>query len=225
MFVDFVQQLGVQLTPGQRVLSLVSFDGVDPCQLNGSDRDMARTLFGEVDTFPPEARGVVAWLKGARMGGSYLCALRQLYLGLSCALDTAPGELAFNVDVAPDRKTAAQPYRFITGAVQKRPDLMRLVDGEIGKDSFILRRPDGHHVQFEILAASAGGSSLRGRSYISCLLDESSFFRDAATGVVNDLELYRAVAPRIVTGGQLMVISTAWARRGLLWNLVEKNRG
>ena len=57
------------------------------------------------------------------------------------------------------------------------------------------------------------------------MLDESSFFRDPDTGVINDLELYRALSPRVIPGGKLMVISTAWAARGLLWDLVEKNHG
>ncbi len=226
MFIDFVQkQLKVELFPGQRVLSLVSFDGVSPCQLDGADRELARELFGDVETIPQQARRLVAWEKGARLGGTMLCAYDAIYLGLRCPLETGDGELAFNVCVAPDMKTGHQWYRYITGKFESIRSLKRLVQGEIGKDSFIIRRPDGKLVCFEVLAASAGGASLRGRSYITLTLDESAFFKDIDTGVVNDMALHQAGGPRVVAGGQEMIISTVWARRGLLHDLVDRNFG
>ena len=207
------------------MLCQISFDRLQPDQIDPADESLYAELFGDSQYFPPEAQGTVAWLKGARMGGSYLCALRLLHLALITPLNLAPGEEAFAVMVAPDKKTAAQPYRFICGLIEETPHLRALIVGELGRENFVLQRPDGSRIRFEVLAASAGGSSLRGRSYVGVLLDESSFFRDSDSGVINDLELYRAVAPRIVTGGQLMIISTAWARTGLLWELIEKNLG
>ena len=217
--------LRIKLEAGQTVICKICFDGLEPRQLEGAERELARELFGPVEEFPASCRGTIVWLKGCRLGGTYLTSLYQLYLGLTCHLDLAPGELAFCVGCAPDKKTALQGYRYQAGAVGECPRLKRYVEGSIGSESFILRRPDGHRVSFEVLAASAGGSSLRGRSYVSLLLDESSFFRDPTTGCVNDLELYRAGAPRIVTGGRMLIISTAFARRGLLWDLIEKNYG
>ena len=225
LYTDWLTSVGVTLHRGQRVLCQISFDRLQPDQIDPADESLYAELFGDSQYFPPEAQGTVAWLKGARMGGSYLCALRLLHLALITPLNLAPGEEAFAVMVAPDKKTAAQPYRFITGLIEETPHLRALIVGELGRENFVLQRPDGSRIRFEVLAASAGGSSLRGRSYVGVLLDESSFFRDSDSGVINDLELYRAVAPRIVTGGQLMIISTAWARTGLLWELIEKNLG
>jgi hypothetical protein len=224
-FLDFCTMLKIELTHAQVVLAGVSFDHMQPSQLEPHQRTAYEEMFGQSDEFPPEASHTVAWIKGARMGGSYMCAIRLLHLALTVPLNLSPGEQAFAVCVAPDKRTAAQPYRYITGAVQDALGLREMVVGTIGTETFVIQRPDGGLVRFEILAASAGGSALRGRSYVGALLDESSFFRDPGSGIVNDLELYRALAPRIVTGGQLMVISTAWARRGLLWDLVQTNHG
>ena len=58
-----------------------------------------------------------------------------------------------------------------------------------------LRRPDGRIVDFDCLAASAGGRSLRGRSIVCGIMSESAFFY-GKDYVVSDVEIYRAMAPR-----------------------------
>jgi hypothetical protein len=84
-FVEFVSRvLRVQLTPAQRVLCLVAFDGVEPEQLDGADRELAVKLFGPVDTIPSMARDVLVAVCGARSGKSYvLAALYSLWRALT----------------------------------------------------------------------------------------------------------------------------------------------
>jgi hypothetical protein len=55
-------------------------------------------------------------------------------------------------------------------------------------------------------------------------MDECAFFRDADS-VVNDDEIFKALAPRLVPGGQLILASTPWAESGLLYTLFEENFG
>ena len=62
----------------------------------------------------------------------------------------------------------------------------------------------------EALPATRGGSALRGRSLVGAVLDEAAFFRDEDYSV-NDAEIYRAVAPRILPEGQTIIASTPWA--------------
>src|SRR5206468_4919087 len=57
------------------------------------------------------------------------------------------------------------------------------------------------------------------------LLDEASFFRDPDSGVINDTETYRAMVVRVLPGGKMLVISTAWLEGGLLHELVQMNHG
>jgi len=57
------------------------------------------------------------------------------------------------------------------------------------------------------------------------VLDESAFFRDEDYAV-NDGELFKAVAPRILPGGQTILASTPWAEgQGLLYDLFQANFG
>lgn len=223
-FVRFCEGLGVKLTPGQRVIALVALDGVEPGSLRGAERELARRIFGDVETIPAEARHVLAAVCGARGGKTYvLVALRMLHLALTVSLETlAPGEQASGIIVAPDLRLARQALRYVSGAAERRPELAAMVASETS-DSLTLRRPDGI-VTIECLPATRGGSALRGRSLVGAALDEAAFFRDDSYQV-NDVEVFKAVAPRVMAGGQVVIASTPWAEAGLLYDLHVANHG
>jgi hypothetical protein len=224
-YTSFVGSLGVVFSPAQRAFYGVAFDGVEPEALDAAMLAMARLLFGDVDTVPSLARSVVVMAKGARVGGTRFAALRLLHLALTLALlSLAPGEHAFAIIVAPDLRLARQALRYIVGAVRAVPSLARLIVGEAGKDSFTIRRPDGRHVTFECLPCTRGGSAVRGRSLVGAVMSEAAFFRDADS-VVNDLELYKAILPRLIPGAQLIIESTTWLSQGLLYDLHRDNFG
>lgn len=215
----------VTLTAAQWVLIRVCFDDIDPIDLPDSDRAIALELFGSVDRIPLECRHVLAVLKGARIGGTWLSALYLLYLGLTADLaGLAKGEQAFGIIVAPDLRLAGQAFRYITGAIEGTPSIARLVVTQT-TNSVTLRRPDGKVITLECLPASRGGSATRGRTLFGALLDEASFFRDPDSGVVNDLEVYRSMVIRVLAGGKLLVVSTAWLESGLLHELIQTNHG
>lgn len=225
-FTQFAAEvLRVKLTPAQRVLALVAFDGIEPASLEGTDRDLARSIFGDVDTVPALARAVLVAVCGARAGKSYvICALRALHLALTVPIDTlAPGEVASAVLVAPDLRLARQTLRYATGAAKGVQAIAKRISAETS-DSFTLRRENGREVVIECLPATRGGSALRGRSLVCAVLDESAFFRDDSYQV-NDAELFRAVAPRVMPGGHLIVASTPWAEAGLLFEQFSANHG
>jgi hypothetical protein len=236
-FCGFCEYLGVRLTIGQRVLASITFDDVEPGDLEGDERALAAELFGpDVESVPRHCRTVNYWLKGARMGGTYMWALYLLYAGLTCSLTfvesdekseraegLAPGEVAFGVIVAPEMKLAKQALRYTVGAAQDNRRINSMIVGHPGAESVTLRRDDGKLITIECRAASRGGKAARGFSYYAGLLDESCFFFDADSGVVNDTENYRAISARILPGGKLGVISTVWAERGLLWDETQAN--
>jgi hypothetical protein len=123
-FVDFCERvLRVELTLGQRVLARVAFDGVEPAQLEGAERAKAAELLGPVEVVPPPARLVLAIVKGARIGGSYVFGgLHSLWRALTADLSTlAPGELAVALIVAPDLRLARQVLRYSLGAAESVP--------------------------------------------------------------------------------------------------------
>jgi hypothetical protein len=227
-FVDFVATvLKVPLTPAQRVLGLVAFDRVEPEALSGKERALAYQLFGPVETIPPAARSVLVAVLGARSGKSYIfIALYSLWRAIFADLSTlAPGELAVALVVAPDLRLARQALRYAIGAAESESLIEQWVASK-STDSFVLSRPDGKQVAIECLPATRGGSAVRGRSLVSACIDESGFFLPDEGGyVVNDKEIFSAVAPRVLPGGLVVVASTPWVEEGLLYELFSKNFG
>lgn len=221
-FTEFAQTwLGVELMPAQRVLCLVAFDGVEPQDLVGRERELARELFGQLDAIPETARDVIAVIIGARSGKTYLFALRLLHLALVVDLSTlAPGEEAVGLIIAPDIELAEQALNFIRGAIGTNETLLSMVVSDT-TEWIDLKRPDGEIASIRVRAAAKGGKTGRGKSLFCALLDEACFFRDS-NYAVNDDEVFKAVQPRIIPGGQLLMPSTPWTESGLLYTMWKK---
>jgi len=223
-FGEFCRRLGVRSTTAQRIQHAVCFDRAHPADFEGAERDIAFQLFGSLAAIPDEARSVVVWRKGARSGGTYFAALFALYAALTLPLTTlAPGEHAFAVIVAPDMRLGRQALRFVLGALGTRRELQAATESQTS-DSVTIRRDDGRPVTIEVLPATRGGSALRGRSLVCAVLSEASFFFDDSH-VVNDQDVYKAVAPRVVAGGIVLIESTPWIESGLLFELDRDNFG
>jgi hypothetical protein len=224
-FPAFLRGTGFEPTPAQRVMCSVLWDDVDPADLRGDDRELATSMFGPVDTVPASSRGVRVQVKGRGVGGTMLTAYRGVHLGLTVvAPRLAPGEPLYWLFVGPDLRLARQAMRFAWGLVEATPALRRRVVGEATRDSFTLRRDDGRIVILESLPATRGGSALRGRSLAGAHLTEFAFFRgeDAA---INDVEVLRAVAARIIAGGEIDVESTVWTEAGQLFEFDRSDWG
>lgn len=223
-FVALCRELRVTLEPGQETIALVAFDGVDPIDLPERLRPLARRIFGPVDSIPPEARAVLALVAGARGGKSYVFGgLRIVHLALTVPLDTlAPGEKAFGTIFAGDPRQREQCFRYALGAARSHPSIRAMIQGKARDDEdfagseFTLKRRDGS-VTIESLPPKAGGGSGRGRSLVGAILEEAAFFQDE-NHVVNDVDVFKAVTPRVLPGGQTVVSSTPWAEAGLLYD-------
>lgn len=202
----------------------VLFDGVDPVDLPPDERAAATRLFGPVDRVPALARAVVCTVAGGRSGKTYLSALRLLHLALTADLSKlAPGEKAFAAIVAPDLDLARQALGYVAGAARSHPQIKATIASDT-TDALVLRR-GSQQVAIRPFAASRGGVTGRGKSLVGLLLDETCFFRDAASGVVNDESIYKAASPRVMEGGQTLVASTPWAASGLLHGFWRDNWG
>lgn len=219
-FGRFCTWLGVKLTPGQRELTRVLFDGGDPAG------ELGRQVFGFTGPVPVGCRDVVAITAGARSGKSYVCiSLRMVHAMLAADLSSlAPGQKAVALVIAPNDKLRREVVSYALGAVMSRTELKGLLDGEPSADGFGLRRSDGHLVRFEAGVATAGGYGARGRSLCAFALDETAFFKNADYAV-SDIELFRAGSARVLPGCQTIVASTPWAKSGLLYDLHKENWG
>lgn len=224
-FASFCSRYGFELTPAQRVLTSVSYDGTDPIDLDDADRAIARELFGPIHRVPEIARTIVVWKKGARIGGSRMAAMQLYRAANRVALpDLAPGESAFGPIVAPDLRLARQTLAYAYGAAKEDAREERIKIVREGADGFAFERHDGNVITIECLPATKGGSAVRGRTYVGAVMSEAAFFRDEQYAI-NDIEIYKAIAPRIVEGSQLTIESTPWAALGLLHEFVKGNYG
>lgn len=226
-YFDFLtKRLGFRPTAAQSVLVRVAFDEVSISSLAQSEREIATQLFGaSVVSIPSTARDTVAIVKGARIGGTYLTAIYLLWRALFGPVTTlAPGELATSLVVGPDMRLARQALRYARGAVASDPDLEERVGADT-RDSFTIERDDGHQVAIEALPATVGGSALRGRSLLAVQMTESAFFRAEDSGAVNDADVLRAVGPRVMKGGKVVLESTPWLDSGITHELFRDNHG
>jgi len=198
-YVDFCPWAGVTLTDGQREVAEAAYD---------ADGRLV----------------VVALVVGRRGGKTYaLVALRLLHGMLVRDVSScAPGQVPTALIVAPNDVLRAEAFNYALGCVQAHP-AMRSWLVRVAGSSFELRRPDGALVRFATGVATAGGYGARGRSLTDCAMDEAAFFR-SRENKVNDEEIFRAAQPGLLPGGQMIVASSPWASKGLLYELWTRNR-
>lgn len=231
-FTRWCELHGQTLEPGQRALSRVMFDRLNPADLDGEERARALRMFG-CEQIPTQARtlGILLAVCGGRGGKSLLAAWRLVYLAATLPLVLSPGEQAFAIIVAPDQRLAEQTLRYCIGIAQAWfPEKGRVCEeSSLGFTLVRAKADDGgkwadERVRFAILPASKGGSAQRGRALVGAILDEAAFFR-GEDSVVNDRDVIDAITPRIIQGGEVIITTTPWARSGEVWELFHRNHG
>lgn len=216
------------LERGQVVACKIAFDGVQPKDLEGEEREVAREMFGDIDEIDPALLDVLVFVFGGRGGKTRMGATRMLYLALFADLSSlAPGQEGKCWAIAPELDLAYEAMNYIKGALEVDPDLAPLMTSPprpgVKFDRLVIKRPDRKLVAFEAKAAKKMGLSERGRTLIAVLLDEAAFFMDESFKV-NDVEVFNAVQPRMfLPVGQLMIFSTPWAESGLFYDLYKAN--
>lgn len=131
----------------------------------------------------------------------------------------APGESIYIGVFGPDRKQAAITFRYTLGLLRSVPTLAALIVNET-KDSIEL----SNGVVVEVITASIAAP--RGRAYALVIVEEAAFLPvDASANP--DVELLRAVRPALarVPGSLLVVVSSPYARKGVLWSAWQKYHG
>lgn len=234
-YTEFCRYLGIDLEAGQVVLAKVAFDGLEPRDLVGEERELARKLFGNVETIPPLARMTLVVVIGGRSGKTYLMiAIRALHLALTVDLSRlAPGEQAYGNIVAADLDLADQALRFVRGAINSRPELKAIAsdgDKEDSKaDAITITRRDGRSAGRRAVikcrsSTGKGGKTGRGRSLFFFGMDEAALFLDSDYKY-NDKEVFRANNPRVMAGGQTVVSSTPYTETGVLYEFWKREFG
>lgn len=219
-YLDLMVGLRLRLTPAQYEFARVAFDGGVP----DSGPEAAELWGAEGLQIPASARRVVAAVCGRGSGKTLLGGTRALHLAMTVDVSgLRKGERALCPIIAPDMAVAQQAVRFALGAAEQLG--LRIVQRTAGGEGgFSLIRANGTKVRIAPIAASTKGAAGRGFSIPCAVLDEAAFFRDA-TAKVNDQDIFDAIRPRIMPGGQVVILSSPWAETGLLFSLWQRNYG
>ena len=126
------------------------------------------------------------------------------------------GERIYIGVFAPDRKQAGVTFKYVIGLLRSVPALAALIERET-RESVALS------TGITIKVISARIAAPRGRAYALAIVEEAAFLpqdQDANP----DVELLRALRPALarVPGSLLAVVSSPYARRGVLWSAWQR---
>ena len=130
-----------------------------------------------------------------------------------------PGEFIYIGVFAPDKRQAGVTFRYVAGLLDSVPELAALILART-QHSITLR----NGVILEVIAATTAAP--RGRAYALAVVEEAAFLPSDALSANPDAELLRAIRPALarVPGSLLAVVSSPYARRGVLFDAFERNR-
>jgi hypothetical protein len=174
-------------------------------------------------TEPPSSVAKEAWLIcGRRAGKSFVLALIAVFLACfhSFRQHLTPGERGTVLILATDRKQARVIFRYIRGLLTNVPMLKRLIERETA-EGFEL----SNDISIEIGTASF--KSVRGLTIVAALCDEVAFWSTDDHSADPDFEILNAIRPAMATipNAMLLVASSPYARRGILYDAHKKHFG
>lgn len=172
-------------------------------------------------TIPTGPSQISYVLSGRRSGKSKISSLLACYIATSRDWSRAlsPGEQGFVFLIANDKDQAMILKRYISGILQRSPRLRGLIKKELAWEIELNNR-------ITIAVKTKSFRSLRGYTVVSAILEELAFWR-SEDSVNPDLEVLAAIRPAMLTvkDSMLIGISSAYAKRGLLYDQYRKHYG
>jgi hypothetical protein len=166
------------------------------------------------NTPPTQQCTYAALIIGRRGGKTRILALIAVFLAafFDWRPFLAPGETAIVACVAADKKQAAVLLKYIKGMLNEVPMLKRLV---VRETLYEIELSTG--VAIEIMAGDF--RTVRGRTLVAGLVDELAFLPTDENSSSPDSEIITTLKPAMVTipGAMMLVSSSPYARRGVLW--------
>ena len=161
---------------------------------------------------PPTGRVKELWaIVGRRGGKSRTAAAIAVHVAMMQTHALAPGEVGFVLVLSQTVLQARLVFDYALAFIEQSPVLRQeLIDATKSEI-----RLQGNIV---IATHPASFRSIRGRTLLAVIFDESASWRDE-TSANPDIEVYRAVKPALIaSGGQLIGIGSPYRRLGLLYN-------
>jgi hypothetical protein len=170
---------------------------------------------------PPEGFIKELWcVTGRRSGKSFVSAIVAVFTGLFVDFSKylSKGEPGIIQVVASDKAQAGVVLKYVKGILRDSPIFSQYVVSELAESVEL-----STGIVIEVMPCSYRG--IRGRTVVMGILDELSFWR--AEGQNPDREVLAALRPSMATvpSSRLLVISSPYARYGLLYETVHEYFG
>jgi hypothetical protein len=156
---------------------------------------------------------------GRRGGKSRASAVLATYIGGLCEHPLVPGERGVLLCIAPDQRQAKITLEYCAAAFDASPILRQLVVNRTA-DALEL----ANNISIEVRSASF--RRLRGPTYVAVIADEAAFWYSEEFSANTDTEILNACRPGLsTTSGPLIIASSPYARRGVLWETYKRHYG
>jgi len=177
--------------------------------LDVKERKVFRAIAGKRGL--PKHRVRELWcVAGRRSGKSRMAAAIAIFLGLFQKHRLSPGERGVVLVLAASVDQARVVFNYVKGFLEASPALAREI---VAVKQFEIELKNG----IVIGVHSNSYRTVRGRTLVAAVFDETAFWRDESTATP-DTETYTAVLPSLATtNGMLLGISTPYRKVGLLY--------
>lgn len=193
----------------------------------GDGEPPVSAAFGEVMPQPGSTEVLLlCGVRGAKtLIASAACVWKALTADLSstAGLSMRQGEVPRVSLVSRLVDNARESYNYIVGAMTQSWALRPFLAREPKADLIELLHPSGQRVAIKVIAMTSSGVSLVSRWAVSVIFDEAPRMASEDDGVVNLEEQVRAVRSRLIKGGVIMYIGSAYGAKGFVYDLYEKN--
>jgi hypothetical protein len=157
---------------------------------------------------------------GRRGGKSRAISVLASYIaGLCNHPSLVRGETGVLLIIAPDQKQSDIVLDYTEANFRASPILGQLIEGRTAR---ALRLRNG--VTVEVRASDF--RTLRGPTYVAIVCDEVAFYQTSEFSTNPEVEIVNSCRPGLSsTGGSLFLLSSPYARRGVLWESYRRNFG
>jgi hypothetical protein len=186
--------------------------------LSDDERETFKLLTGR-DREPGQRVEEAVFVVGRRGGKSRAMATLATYIAGLCRHPLVRGEKGILLCVAPDQRQASIVLDYATAAFEQSPILEQLI---AKRTSDALELTNG--INLEVRSSSF--RRLRGPTYIAVIADEAAFWYSDEFSANVDSEILNSIRPGLsTTGGPLIIASSPYARRGVLFELHKRHFG
>jgi hypothetical protein len=133
-----------------------------------------------------------------------------VYIGAIAQHKLATGEVGYVLLLAASRSQASVAFQYVVGFLESSPILRQQVESVTAEEV---------RLRGNIVIGVHAGSyrTIRGRSLLAVVGDETSFWRDVDSAQP-DVEIFRACTPALAASGGIWIgISTGYRKIGLLY--------